>query len=289
MVRARAALFASALLVACSAQTPPLSYGDVSPSPSPTHPSPGPTQTNGGSPQPSTSSRATVSTEPGSDLDPTYPDGGNVGEMARTYLRASPAGRMIVEVDAVEGREPSKAVLDHLSTILRRELDKPEGVSVRRGNTFAASSDRYTLEDIDRLERRHRANRSGGATATMWIVYLNGQLSGEPGTLGVAYRASAAAIFADRIGQATTALVSRTAIERAVVTHEAGHLLALVNIGYTSPHDHEDPAHPKHSNNDASVMYWAIEDISIANLLNGGPPSDFDQFDRDDLRLLREG
>jgi hypothetical protein len=34
-------------------------------------------------------------------------------------------------------------------------------------------------------------------------------------------------------------------------------------------------------------MYWAIEDMSIATILSGGPPDDFDQYDRADLASLR--
>jgi len=71
--------------------------------------------------------------------------------------------------------------------------------------------------------------------------------------------------------------------------HEYGHLVALVNNGYESPHDHEDPDHPNHSNNDDSVMYWAIESQDIANQIDGEPPNNFDSDDLDDLRLMKEG
>jgi hypothetical protein len=35
-------------------------------------------------------------------------------------------------------------------------------------------------------------------------------------------------------------------------------------------------------------MYWSVEDISIRNVLRGGPPPDFDDADRADLAMLRE-
>ena len=74
-----------------------------------------------------------------------------------------------------------------------------------------------------------------------------------------------------------------------MLTHEVGHLLALVSIGYDSPHDRDDPDSPGHSTERGSVMYAAVEDISVASLLTGGPPDDFDRFDRDDLAGLRRG
>jgi hypothetical protein len=175
--------------------------------------------------------------------------------------------------------------MDHVASILRRETGK--SVTVRADDQFAASRSIYTFNDIAALERQHRDERSRGATATMWVVYLNGSLSGESGTVGVAITASTAAVFADHIDDAGTAVVGSDQIERAVLTHEIGHLLALVNIGYQSVHDHEDPGHPGHSKSRKSVMYWQIEDKGLVALITGGPATDFDDDDRDDLEMLR--
>lgn len=209
--------------------------------------------------------------------------------MARTYLRAAPASRLVVEVDWVAGRVPTAGALEHLRRVLAAVADKPGGVVVERGNEIAPAGSSYGAGDIASLERRHRGRHSSGSTATMWVVYLNGSYAKAEGALGVAYSATGAAVFRDRIGDATTALINAAAIERAVVTHEAGHLLALVNIGYRSAIDHEDPDHPGHSKNPESVMYWAVEDVSLGNLLRGGPPDDFDEADRADLEALKRG
>lgn len=216
-----------------------------------------------------------------------YADDAGVGAMARAYLKASPATRMIVEVDYVSGRAPSRAALDHMTAILRRDLAKPGGITVARDDEIASTGSNYTFDDIEALEQRYRDRYSSGDTAVMYLLYLDGELDDEPGALGVAYRASSAAIFIDRVRSAASALVLPAAIERAVVVHEAGHLLALVNIGYQSRHDHEDPQNKHHSRYRDSVMYWAVEDISVASILNGGPPDDFNRFDRDDLEQLR--
>ena len=209
--------------------------------------------------------------------------------MARSYLRGSPARALQIQVAYARGRRPSQAALDHVLSILRREADKPAGISLRVGPEFAPISDAYSIEDISRLEREYRTVTSSGQTATMWLVYLNGTLDSDDSTLGVAYEASGAAIFADQISSAATTLVQPNAIERSVLTHEVGHLLALVGLGYKSWYSREDPAHRYHSKYQTSVMFWAIEDISIAALLSGGPPDDFDRYDRDDLEFLRSG
>lgn len=207
--------------------------------------------------------------------------------MARTYLRSSPASSLAVEVDWVSGRDPSPAALDHLGNVLNRELDKPGGISLRRGNRISSSRSSWTIADLAALERANRGVHSSGSRATMWIGYVGGSFASNPNALAVTFSASAAVIFRDRIDDAASSLVLAPAIERSVLVHEAGHILALINIGYRSRFDHEDAAHPNHSKNSASVMYWAVEDISIANLLRGGPPDDFDDADRADLAMLR--
>jgi hypothetical protein len=194
---------------------------------------------------------------------------------------------MIVEIDWVMGRVPSQTSLDHLASVLRRELDKPGGVTVERGNEIAAGNSQWSLGDLAALEKRNRSRHSGGTRATMWIAFVDGAFAANANALAVAFSASATAIFRDRIDAATSSLVLEPEIERSVVVHEAGHLLALVNIGYQSRYNHEDAQHPNHSNNPDSVMYWAVEDISVRNLLRGGPPDDFDQADRADLAMLR--
>jgi len=207
--------------------------------------------------------------------------------MAKTYLRSSPATSLIVEVDWVKGRSPSQTSLDHLTAILRRELDKPSGIVVERGNEIPSGKSQWSIGELVALESANRARHSGGTRATMWIGFVDGAFAPNSNALAVAFGASSTAIFRDRIDAATSSLVLEPEIERSVVLHEVGHLLALVNIGYRSRYDHEDPQHPNHSNNSESVMYWAVEDISVRNLLRGGPPDDFDPADRADLALLR--
>ena len=187
----------------------------------------------------------------------------------------------------MSGRKPGTGALAHLESILKRELAKPGGVDVRLGAEMATSRTSWTVDDLVAAEKQFRAEHSGGSRVTMWIGYVGGEFAEGPSALGAAFAASAAAVFRDRITQATSAVLLASEIERSVLVHEAGHLLGLVNIGYTSRFDHEDAQHPNHSNNPDSVMYWAVEDVSVKNLLGGGPPSDFDQADRADLAMLR--
>jgi len=247
---------------------------------------------------PSARKKTTAVARPGSTVGPpkhrtpsgalaTFDDLGSVGAMARAYAQATPARRLYYEIAYVEGNTPSQSSLDHIKTIFARDLAKPGGITVRLGAKIPKTQDEYSLADIAALSSRYRAHWSQGDTATMWLVSLNGSLAGAQGVLGVAYRASEVAVFPDQMDQATTAIVNYAAIERSVVTHETGHLLGLVNIAYESQYNHADPQHPGHSKYQTSVMYWAIDDISVAALLGRGPPDDFDRYDRADLATLR--
>jgi hypothetical protein len=109
--------------------------------------------------------------------------------------------------------------------------------------------------------------------------------------LGVAVDASTVAIFKDSVADAEGFLGRPSAeeVERSVSVHELGHLLGLVNLVYTSPRDHEDSENKGHSNNDGSVMYWAIESSDVGNFISGDLPDEFDEDDKADLNGLADG
>ena len=139
------------------------------------------------------------------------------------------------------------------------------------------------------IENNQRTQSKSGNKFVIHILYLNGEYEDNDQTLGLAYSGSSFALFKEKIEDSAFLLISSTDIEKSVIVHEFGHLLGLVNNGYQSPHNHEDSQHPHHSDNDESVMYWAIESQDIGNQIDGEPPNNFDSDDLDDLRLMKEG
>ena len=100
------------------------------------------------------------------------------------------------------------------------------------------------------------------------------------------------AIFGDSVEEAKGPIFGRPSaeeVEKSVIVHEIGHLLGLVNIVYESLYDHEDADHPNHSNNEDSVMYWAIESTSIGSIISGELPDEFDEWDLQDMNDMKTG
>lgn len=210
-------------------------------------------------------------------------DLGPPGAMCRQYLRAP---SVVVEIDWQRGAEPTAAARQHLVGILRQATQSD--VTLAGGSEIPGEAEVSSPDSLRALAAAHRDNFSTRDRAAMYVLSVRGRFQ-EESALGVAYRASEYAIFPDLIGGLSALLGGRTAIERAVLVHEAGHLLCLVNIGYTSAFDREDPEHPKHSSDRSSAMHWAIETSAVAQLFSGPPPDSFTAQDLADLEGLRTG
>ena len=213
-------------------------------------------------------------------------DDGDTGSLNHGYLQAQPYTKIIVEIDYIQGYEPTSATKTAISDFFQNVAGKT--VTFAGENVITPTKNTYTVNDIITTEKANRQHHTNGDTAVVYMMFLNGQFE-SPGALGVTYKASSSVLFVERMNDATSALILYSQIEKAVAIHELGHLMGLVNINYQSERDHEDSQHPKHSNNENSVMFWAVEDISLKNALNFGPPSTFDNDDIFDLQKIRDG
>jgi len=209
------------------------------------------------------------------------------GECRYEILKGNEYSKIHIEVNYVTGNSPESDALNLLKQRIQEVTDKST-ITISQ-SSFGSTDNSYTLEEILELEDKQRTRFKSGNTFVIHILYLNGEYSDNDQTLGLAYSGTSFAIFKEKIEDAAFLLISAKDIEKSVIVHEFGHLLGLVNNGYQSPHDHEDPQHPHHSNNEESVMYWAIESQDIGNQLDGEPPNDFDNYDLDDLKLMKEG
>lgn len=215
-------------------------------------------------------------------------DDGPLGAACRTYLRGE-VPRLAIEVLHQSGARPSEGAIDHLVDRLGAVLDKPAGIGVQGPREIPGNGRTWTTDGLRELAAEHRSVRTDRDGAAMVVLAVSGDYE-ESGTLGVAVSATELVLFPEEIGDLVTGVLGgRTPIERAVLLHEAGHLLCLVNIGYESERDHEDPEHPNHSRHRDSVMYWAIPNDAVTQVFSGSPPDRFHADDLADLAALREG
>jgi hypothetical protein len=189
----------------------------------------------------------------------------------------------VVEVSTQAGAGPQQASIDHLTAVLRRVSGKT--VNVAQGRSIGGGAKSWSADELRSTADAGAAQGKG--RAVIHLLFVHGTFGGDTGVLGVAVRGDAAAIFTDQVTSSSTPLVGSTGIETAVVTHEVGHLMGLVDLYLHT--GRQDPDHPGHSTNSKSVMYWAVESNLVADLLQGGPPKDFDRADLADLQTIRNG
>lgn len=215
-------------------------------------------------------------------------DAGPLGSACRAYLRDDIPG-MTIEVAYQSGAQPASGAVDHLVSTLREVVDKPDGVELSGPTQVPGGARTWTTSELRAFAAEHRTRSSSADDAAMYVLAVRGEFE-QDGVLGVAVSATQLVVFPDNIGELGTDLLGgREAIERAVLVHEAGHLLCLLNITYQSDLGHEDPEHPRHSVHEDSVMHWAIETDAISQFFSGAPPAQFHPDDRSDLEGLRDG
>lgn len=236
---------------------------------SPQTPAPGPPSSAVG---PSSSSTTTAAVA--------VPAVGVVGAYGPWYLGTAGAESVTLEVRSQSGAEPTGATVDRVRSVLAEVSGKTVSTV---GGEVPGGARQWTPDDI-----RAEADRTGPAqrsdAAVLTLLFLRGGLAGSDSTIGVAVRSDVAAVFSDRVDDAAGLLATSDRIELAVTTHEVGHLLGLVDLVLAT--GRQDPEHPGHSPNRSSVMYYAVESTLVGDILGGGPPTEFDDADRADLRAI---
>lgn len=208
-----------------------------------------------------------------------------VGGVASALLRPGRGDRVVLEVRAQQGAAPTSATIDHLAQVLGSASGKP--VAVDGTDAIGGGTRDWTQQQIISAASAAAQLESGRAQVVLRLLFLRGTFGGDTSVLGVSVAGDVAAVFSDQVDSAAGLLVSPSVVEDAVSMHEVGHLLALVDLLLGTGRG--DPAHPGHSRNKRSVMYWQVESDLITQLLEGGMPRDFDADDRAELAQIRAG
>lgn len=215
------------------------------------------------------------------------------GESTLDYLRGDPYSKMVVEVDHVPTWAPSDQALEVLRQRIMAHTDKVEVSFVLSGELPAGGSP-YSPSGLQGLYLRHRNYTTAGNVAALHVAYLDGGLEGRQDAVGVSYTSRSFAVFPEVVARGPVGSTAFRSIEAAVLVHELGHILGLVNLVYqsdqTTLHNsstpYEDEDHPGHTNNQSDVMYYAVE-VALGG--TSEPPTDFGFETARDLEGLRTG
>ena len=213
------------------------------------------------------------------------------GGLALACLRDDAYRELVIEIDHAPGYNPESSTVSLLKERLGQVCDKPDVIRIELNEVDFSETTTWTADKVRDIG--HETMDSSPQTSVLrWHVIMPEGKYSDESVLGVAVDASTIALFSDSIDDATSIFnprISDEDIENSVMVHEFGHLLGLVNLVYTSPADHEDSEHPGHSNNEDSVMYWAVETVTISAWFSGDLPTEFDQDDLDDLEGMKSG
>ncbi len=229
----------------------------------------------------------------------------HVGAANHDLVSAKAYPKLYVEIDSPSGYGPNADALSAFHDALAQVSGRSGAdVVLDTSDTSipAEPGHKYTEQEIQDLESKHRSHHTGGDTAALYILYVAGGNvadNGQTSVLGEAYRGTSIAMFKGNVQSTSSSgglstKPSELCVERAVLIHEFGHDAGLVNLGTPMQTPHEDSGHPGHSSNQGSVMYWAVDgSASLLNLLTplGGGceqqiPWHFDDNDLADLRAL---
>jgi hypothetical protein len=199
--------------------------------------------------------------------------------------------KMVLEIDYEAGYKPETSSTDLLKQRIGEVCSFSKGISLEFTETDFADVGTWSADDVREQGWANKQDDPTNGKTLRWQLIFPAETNEDDNVLGVAVDASTIAIFGESVDGAAGFLNRPSAedVENSVIVHEIGHLLGLVNLVYTSPADHESSDNPGHSNNEDSVMYWAIESVTVANFISGDLPNEFDQDDKDDLAGMAAG
>lgn len=188
----------------------------------------------------------------------------------------------IIELDWSAGERPSQSDINFMEDRMEAVVSK-SSVRTTFDDGNLPSRAEWTRSALDSLHNQYQDEETSGRTVTTHVMFVDGQYEQE-NVLGIAVGHEYVVIFSERIRDACASNPlcfpsDETTVRRAVLVHEMGHILGLVDNGIPMQSDHGDGT--GHSDNQNSVMWASAETTGIFGLSN--IPTNFDAEDRADL------
>lgn len=205
-------------------------------------------------------------------------EGRQVGELAEYYLQEDPYKELRFTIIHMEGYAPKERAVDSLEDFLERYLRKPQGIKISTMEIDAEGGGSYSVEEIDEILDENAQYQPFEGAIHAYLLIVDGTYSEDDGntnTLGLAYEADRTVLFGGNIEEYSDELTEpdRWKLEAAVMEHEFGHLLGLVDNGTPMVDDHLDEDHGQHCNDEDCLMYYATETSDVvSNLFESSIP-----------------
>jgi len=215
-----------------------------------------------------------------------------VGTSARELLTDENFTSIIVEVDWIEDFKPSQAGLDSLEVFLEKRLHKPSGIDIIYDESIPSPGlSEFEVEDIRELEAEYRDRKANNRTLVIYMLALNAR-SSDANVLGVAYNNTSLAVFQREIlvNSGNILQPPQEIVEGAVMRHEFGHLMGLVNNGtpmigdQDGVEDHHDEENGAHCTVEESLMHFQIRTSNFGESMMKETIPKLEPLDIRDLR-----
>lgn len=210
-------------------------------------------------------------------------------ETPRNFLSNDTYKKLVVQIDYVNGYEPTQTALNHLKSFLEQRLNKSAGIEFNLNAVSSPGKNTLSISEIQKLEKDRRRLYTKGDVITAYLFFADAdydQNTGSRQVLGLAYGTSSMVLFNKTIRNLSGGLgqPSVSTVEATVAEHEFAHILGLVNNGTGMVNSHQDEANGKHCDNQNCLMYFEAETSDlIGNLLGNSIPS-LDSHCIEDLR-----
>lgn len=200
----------------------------------------------------------------------------NVGSSANDLLSNTTYKSIVLEIFYIKDYRPTDETIENFKNFVTERLNKSKGWELRLEEITAPAKTTYTVDAIIAMENNLRTQYNTDDKIAVFGIYLDAEYAGNTeseSVLGIAYQNTSFAIFENTVKKFSNKPLapSRTVLSTAVLNHEFGHLLGLVNVGSNMQTNHQDSAHGKHCNVESCLMYWAVETgEGLLNSITGG-------------------
>jgi hypothetical protein len=209
----------------------------------------------------------------------------DVGDSANDFLSNATYSSLTIEVDYVEGFQPTQVALNNLRSFLQSRLNKTS-VSISLDDEIPSPGNSpYSAQEAFDIEKENRDTYTEGNAIAAYFLILDGQFE-EENVLGFAYFNTSMALLGGTIDENSGGFnqPSRETVETTVLQHEFGHILGLVGNGTPTVQDHQDEANGAHCDVDTCLMYFAVRTSDFASNLMGGNVPELDSQCIQDLQ-----